>query len=76
MYKVLLERGIMRDYHHIQLWEIRRGSTETVASELGFEVLKDFQQNGMWKSGTTGGENSVGQSMAMGKFVACLGREQ
>lgn len=42
MYEVLLERGIMRDYHHIQLWEIRRGSTETVASELGFEVLEGF----------------------------------
>ena len=46
MYEVLLERGITRHYHYIQLWEIRRGS-EKVASELGFEVFEGFWQTDM-----------------------------
>lgn len=62
--------------NHIQLGIIRKGSLEKVASELGFEKPEGFWQTGMWRMGIAGGENSVGQSMAMGKLVACLGREQ
>lgn len=46
MYEMLLEKGITRDYHHIQLGAIRRGSLEKVASELGLEELEGFWQTG------------------------------